>query len=349
MTAALPKAELHCHIEGAAPPRLVRQLAARNGIALHANLFDGDDRFAWRDFSGFLDAYDRASACIRTADDYRDIMYNYLADCAREGAVYVEVFSSPDHAATTGIGYADHLRGLAAGIDAAAAEFGIVSRIIVTCVRHLGPERALDVARAMLAEPHPYVVGFGMGGDEQRYRPADFAPAFRLVADAGYPCTVHAGEMAGPDSVREALAALPVSRIGHGVRASEDTRLLDEIARRSIVLEVCPGSNLALGVYADTAAHPFLRLREAGCRVTLNSDDPPFFGTSIGKEYADAASRFGMGEADLLHITRTAIAGSFADTATKNRLLARIAKQLDEFTSPTATSLSDQSKRRPLS
>lgn len=322
----LPKAELHCHIEGAAAPDLVRRIAERNGVALPDSLFTADGRYVWNDFQSFLAAYDLASSVLRRPEDYRDIMYRYLADCAAEGAIYVEVFSSPDHAAAVGMSYADHLAGLIAAIDAAKAEFGITGRIIVTCVRHLGPDRTLEVARTMVSEPHPYVVGFGMGGDERQYDVADFLPAFRMAADAGYGCTVHAGEVAGPDSVREAITRLPVTRIGHGVRAAENPRLLDDLAKRGIVLEVCPGSNLALGLYPNAEAHPLRRLVEAGCRVTLNSDDPPFFGTSIGKEYADAASVFGLEAETLRRITETALDAAFVDDETRQELRQRAAQ-----------------------
>jgi len=322
--ARLPKAELHCHIEGAVAPDLLRRLAARNGIALPADLFGPGGRYAWSDFSSFLDAYDRVSECLRCPADYRDIIYGYLAGCAAEGAIYVEVFSSPDHAAAVGMSYADHLEGLVAGIDTAYADFGIVGRIIVTCVRHLGPQRAVDIVDSMRAEPHPYVVGFGMGGDEMQYNLTDFVPAFRMADRAGFACTVHAGEVAGPDSVRAAIDLLPVSRIGHGVRASEDPRLLDEIVRRGVVLEVCPGSNLALGLYPDFASHPLPRLLAAGCHVTLNSDDPPFFGTSIGREYANAAQHYGLDTAALLKITETALDAAFVDAETRRSLKQRI-------------------------
>jgi adenosine deaminase len=323
--AALPKAELHCHIEGSATPALVRKLARRNGVDLPDSMFLDEHRFAWTDFNSFLKAYDRACDAMRRPEDYRDVIYDYLARAAREGAIYVELFSSPEHAIDVGMGYAAQLEGLAAGIDAAEADFGIVGRMIVICLRHRGPERALAMARTMLADPHPYVVGFGMAGDELQHTPADFAPAFRLIDEAGYPCTAHAGEVAGADSVRATLDALPVVRIGHGVRASEDPRLLDDIARRGIVLEVCPGSNIALGVYPDHASHPLRRLIDAGCKVTLNSDDPPYFDTTIGKEYAVAADSYGLSPRELLDITRTAVDAAFADEDTKRRLRDRLA------------------------
>jgi len=324
---ALPKVELHCHIEGAMAPALAHAIAKRNDVTLPASLFSGQGSgYAWRDFNEFLMAYDAAAGAMRTSGDYAELMYGYLAACAAEGAIYVEMFTSPDHAITIGLGYAAQLEGLAAGIDRAEAEFGIVSRLVPVCLRHLGPDRALEIARLVVAEPHPYVVGFGMAGDELRHAPADFAPAFRVADKAGLACTVHAGEVAGAQSVRDAIAALPVRRIGHGVRAIEDPALVAELARRGIVLEVCPGSNLALGLYPDAVSHPLRRLLDGGCRVTLNSDDPAFFATSIGNEYAMASSQMGLSASELLAITRTAIDAAFIDDDTRRALRARIDK-----------------------
>jgi adenosine deaminase len=313
----IPKAELHCHLEGSVPPALARELATRNGIALPAGMFNGDGHYAWTDFWSFLDAYDRVCGVLKMARDFGDVIYAYLKGAAAEGAVYVEMFCSPERPASLGISYNAWLSALEDGIDRARRDFGIEGRIIIICIRHLGPERALAMARAMVAEPHPYVVGFGMGGDEAKFHPGDFAPAYRLARDHGYGCTVHAGEVRGPESVWAAIDELPVSRIGHGVRSIEDPRLLDELARRSIVLEVCPGSNIALGLYPDRTAHPLHRLIAAGVRVTLGSDDPPFFHTTLGAEYAHA----GLREEELKQITRTSIEASFADEATKERLL----------------------------
>jgi adenosine deaminase len=326
----IPKAEIHVHIGGAAPPALARRLAARNGLRIDPALFASETTYAWRDFPDFLRAFDAASAVFRKPVDLRDLVYDYLGACAREGAIYVEFFASPDHAADCGISYAGHLRGLIDGIDDAERDFGIVGRIVMICVRHLGPDRALALARRMKAEPHPYVVGIGMGGDETRFHCRDFAPAYRIAADMGLGCTVHAGEIVGAESVRAALDGLPVTRIGHGVRAIEDRRLVDRIAREGIVLEVCPGSNLALKVFPDAAAHPLKRLIDAGCRVSVSSDDPPFFDTSIGREYRRAAEDFELDRRALLSLTRTAIEGSFADHATKSRLLARIAEAANQ-------------------
>ncbi len=316
----IPKAEIHCHLEGSIPPRLALELADRNGLVLPPNLLDANGHYAWTNFWSFLDAYDRVCTALKTPRDFRDVIYTYLAGAAREGAVYVEMFCSPERPAALGISYLHWLEALAQGIDDARREFGIVGRIIIICIRHLGPERAEAMVRAMLAEPHPYVVGFGMGGDEAKFAPVDFAPAYRLAHENGYGCTVHAGEVVGPESVWAAIRDLPVTRIGHGVRSADDPALMEELARRGIVLEVCPGSNVALGLYPDRASHPLHRLIAAGVRVTLNSDDPPFFHTTLGTEY----DLSGLDVRQLRGIARTTIEASFADEATRRQLLERV-------------------------
>jgi adenosine deaminase len=316
----IPKAELHCHLEGSIPPALARELATRNGLELPRGLMGADGFYVWQDFWSFLGAYDRVCMTLRQPRDFGDVLYAYLAGAAREGAKYVEMFCSPERPAALGISYGAWLDSLEQGIDRARRDFGIEGRIVVICIRQLGPDKALAMVRTMVAEPHHYVVGFGMGGDEAQLTPADFAPAYRLAHDKGYGCTVHAGEVLGPESVWAAIRDLPVTRIGHGVRSADDPRLMEELARRGTVLEVCPGSNIALGLYPDRAAHPLHRLIAAGVRVTLGSDDPPFFHTTLGMEYDKA----GLGEAELRAITRTAIEASFADEATKQRLLREI-------------------------
>jgi adenosine deaminase len=309
---AIPKAELHVHLEGTATPDLVRRLAARNGVSLPEGLFRDDETFAWTDFLDFLKAYDMAASVIRTGEDYRDITYEYLSACAAEGAVYVELIASLDHGAAVGLPDDEHVAGIAQGIDDAYAEHGVVGRILSSCVRNFGVPAAEDVARRTLALDHPYIVGWNMGGDEAGFPAEDFARAFATVAEAGLGCSVHAGEHAGPESVRAAVALPGVVRISHGVRAVEDPALVDELAARGIVLEVCPTSNVVLKVYDDYASHPLPALRAAGVPVTLGSDDPPYFGTSIGHEYAVAHEHLGCSTEDLCSITDTALDAAFA-------------------------------------
>jgi adenosine deaminase len=307
------------HLEGTAPPELIRRIAERNGLAVPPGVLAGDGRFAYTGFLDFLRSYDRAASVIRTGHDYRDIAYEYLAGCARQGAVYAELICSPDHARAVGLADEEHLDGVARGIDDARRDHGVEARIQITAIRDLGAPRAAELARYAASAPHPYVVGFNLAGDEQGHPAGDFAEAFAVAAGAGLGCSVHAGEWDGPHSVRAALE-LPVSRIGHGVRSVEDPDLVEELARRGIVLECCPTSNVVLGLFESYERHPLPALRAAGVRVALGSDDPPWFGASIGGEYAVCAERFGFADAALREITRTAIAAAFCDPDLKERL-----------------------------
>lgn len=310
--ATLPKAELHVHLEGTARPALVRRIAERNGLELPAGLMRDEDTFAWTDFLDFLRSYDLAASVIRSGEDYRDVTYAYLSECAAEGAVYVELIASLDHGAAVGLADDEHVAGIAQGIDDAYAEHGIVGRILSSCVRNFGVESAEDVARRTLALDHPYIVGWNMAGDEAGHPPAPYARAFAMVAEAGLGCSVHAGEHAGPESIRGGMALPGVTRISHGVRAIEDPALVDEIAERGLVLEVCPGSNVALGVVASFEEHPLPALREAGVTITLGSDDPPYFATSIGHEYELAHERLGCDVETLRGFTENALNAAFS-------------------------------------
>ena len=318
----IPKAELHVHLEGTAPPDLIRRIAQRNALPVPDGLFSDDERFVYTDFIDFLRAYDDAASVIRTGEDYRDITYEYLRSCADEGAIYVELTASPDHAALVGLSDEEHLDGIARGIDDARAH-GIEGRILISAVRNFGVEQALRVARHAAERPHPYVVGFSMAGDEENYPAHLFAEAYAIVAAAGLGCTMHAGEWAGAESVRAALE-LPITRISHGVRAIEDPALVAEIVDRGITLECCPTSNVVLGVFSSYEAHPLLQLAEAGVRITLGSDDPPYFGASIGGEYEIARERMGFDEERLKAVTATAIDAAFCDESVKTALAARL-------------------------
>ena len=311
---------MHVHLEGTAPPALIRRIAARNGVPVPAGVFGADDRFAYTDFLDFLDTYDRVASVIRSGDDYRDIVYEYLAGCAAEGAIYVELTASPDHAALVGLSDEEHLDGIGRGIDDALRDHGIHARVVVTAVRNFGLEQAVRIARYAAERPHPYVVGFSLAGDEENYPAADYAEAFAIATEAGLGCSVHAGEWAGPQSVRAALD-LPVTRIGHGVRSIEEPALVEELAERGVVLECCPTSNVVLRLFPSYEDHPLPRLREAGVRVTLGSDDPPYFGASIGGEYEVCRRVFGYDDVALREITRTAIDAAFCDEQLKERLI----------------------------
>lgn len=315
-------AEIHCHIEGAAHPDLVARQGKKYGVDISPAIRNG--AYVWDDFTSFLKAYDLAASLFRTSEDYALLAEDYLLSLARDGCIYSEFFISTDHAISAGLSSQDYVEGLAEGMVRAKAATGIEARMIATGLRHMGPQAVERAARWIVANPHPLVTGFGMAGDERMHHPSDFAAAFEIARAAGLGITVHAGELVGAQSVRDALDFLKPSRIGHGVRAIEDMDLVRRIADEGIVLEVCPVSNVALEVFPSFSLHPFRRLHEAGCRVTLSSDDPPHFHTTLAYEYAVARDAFGFGDEELDQFTRTALEAAFIDGETRQRLLEKL-------------------------
>lgn len=316
------KAELHCHMEGAAETALVERLARKYDVDLGNIIKDGV--YCWHDFSSFLNAYDIAASVFRSREDYRLLAYDHYSRLAAQDCIYAEVIASPDHAAVQGLGFTDMIEGIVDGIDDARREFGIEGRIQITCVRHLGPDSAEAVAHMAADNPHPMITGFGMAGDERQFEVEDFAEAFAIAEEAGLGLTAHAGELCGAQSVQNCIDHLGVNRIGHGVRAAESPEVINALLEAGIVLEVCPGSNLALSIFPSAKEHPLRQLHEAGIPVTLNSDDPPFFHTSLANEYHLTKQEFGFDDETLLAITRQAVQAAFVDDATRQRLLKRL-------------------------
>jgi adenosine deaminase len=316
------KAELHCHIEGAASPELVIRQAQKYGKDPSPFIQDGS--FVWHDFTSFLAAYDFSADLFRSEDDYALLADHYLTSLARDGAIYSEVFTSPDHAIRAGLSPQAYTDALGEGMLRAKAKTGIEGRMIVTGVRHVGVEAIEQAARFAARCNHPLVTGFGVAGDERMGDFEDYVRAFEIAREAGLGITIHAGELMGWESVAAALDHIRPSRIGHGVRAIENADLVRRIAEEGIVLECCPGSNIALSVFPDFASHPFPALKDAGCKVTLNSDDPPYFWTSLKREYDIGREHFGMDDKALAAVTRTAIEAAFVDRKTRSDLLSRL-------------------------
>ncbi len=322
MTLHLKKAELHCHLEGAAPPALVLEQAARYGVDTSRFLKDGS--YVWKDFAEFIACYDEVAGVFRTEEDYALLTETYLAELSAINTIYSELFVSPDHGDRIGLGADNYIAGVCEGIRRAKAASGIECRLVVVGERHFGPDRVIAAARYAARRDNPLITGFNMAGEERMGRVADYAAAFDIARDAGLGITIHAGEVCGAFSVADALDLVRPSRIGHGVRAIEDSALVDRLASLGTVLEVCPGSNVALNVFPDFESHPLRRLKEAGVKVTISSDDPPFFHTSLKREYELAATAFRFSEQEINALTRTALQAAFVDEPTRARLLAMI-------------------------
>ncbi len=321
----LPKVELHMHLEGAAPPAFIRGLAKEKNIDI-SGIFRPDGGYAYRDFEHFLSVYEAACTVLTGPEEFRRLVQAVLEQSAENGVVYTETFLSPDFCGGCDLGaWREYLAAMQEAAAEAEAQNGITLRGIVTCIRHFGPEQAKLAARCAAETAGDWIVGFGMGGAENAGEQKDFAWAFDAAREAGLKLTTHAGEWRGPEEVRAALQDLRVERVGHGVRAAEDPALVEEIAERGVTLECCPGSNVFLGVYDRLEDHPIDRLRKAGARVTVSTDDPPFFHTTMRREYRDLAQTFGWDADTLREVNQTALDAAFCDPDTR----ARIAKLLE--------------------
>ena len=226
------------------------------------------------------------------------------------------------HAKLRGMTSNSFLGGIVKGASKAEEEFGIISRYIVNGIRHLGPDSVYDTAKEVLENRHNYVVGFGLAGDELNFPPKLFVKAFDMIKEENFPITVHAGEWDGPEKIREAIKLLHPTRLGHGVRSIEDPMLVDEICNSKIVLEICPTSNVATKIYTNYKEHPVKKLYDKGVKITVNSDDPPFFNATVAGEYK-VMSKLGLSDSELLSLTHNAISYSFCEKSTKNKLLKR--------------------------
>ena len=316
----LPKVELHLHLEGAAPPAFIRGLAKEKKIDI-GGIFDAQGGYAIKDFWHFLKVYEAATSVLTTPEDYARLVRAVLAESAASGVVYGETFVSPDFCGGRDLGaWREYLQAMQ---EASAETPDITLRGIVTCIRHFGPDKAKQTARCAAETAGDWIVGFGIAGDEKIGKPKDFAYAFDMAREAGLHLTAHAGEWGGPESVRDALTALKPQRIGHGVRAIEDLALVDQLAETGVVLEVCPGSNVALGIY-EWRKHPIAELDRRGVKVTISTDDPPFFSTTMEREFVQLHRAFDWDDGQFDRITRQSLDAAFCDADTKARIRKRL-------------------------
>ncbi|WP_133127520.1 adenosine deaminase [Legionella nagasakiensis] len=322
----IKKAELHVHLEGTISPELAHKLAKRNKLPLPAGLITEDGQsYVSRDFLHFLQVFDVVADLIKTPQDYYDITFDYLRANALEHAIYIEMMYSPDHAEkASGIPSIEHLHAIQQAINDAQHQFDIIGRIIIVAVRHFGPDAAVRAAKQIMKESVPCVTGFGLGGDEINFPPKLFSQAYHIAAEAGLHCTVHAGEFAPASGMVEAIEHLPIQRIGHGVQVIHSPETMALVKERDIALELCPSSNIKLGLFQSFADHPFPQLLDAGITISLNSDDPPFMRTTLAQEYAHVQEAYGYSDETMERITAMAIQRAFVDEETRQALLDKL-------------------------
>jgi len=311
----LPKIELHVHLEGSIRPATLLELARHNGASLPADSVEGLEKlYEFTDFNHFVEVWILTTNCLRTGDDFRRVVVDYAAEAASFGAVYVEGIFSPCERVQRGIGWDQIFGGYCDGAVEAYERHGVTVRFTPDLTRGLDPELAEEAARMSVRYAERGVVGLGLGGIESRPA-APYRKAFDIARDGGLGLVPHAGEAAGPDSIREILALDP-ARIRHGFRAVEDRALLAEIVARNIVLDVCPTSNLRTGVVRTLDEHPLPALRAAGALCSINTDDPAMFGTDLGREYEIAAA-LGVTPAEAF---AAGVTGALCDEETRQRL-----------------------------
>jgi adenosine deaminase len=318
---ALPKVQLHCHLEGTVRAETFRALARKYGVAL-GEREDPARTYAFANFGEFLLLFAKVAETLRAPEDYAQMARDYVADAAAQGVAYAEVFISPS--VWTYFHHELDVRATVAAIREALEEaggpLGLEVALIADLTRNFGAERAEATARLALELRDLGVIGVGLGGDEARFPPELYERAFAIAREGGLRTVAHAGEAAGPASVRAAVEVLGAERIGHGVRAIEDPAVVAMLAERRIPLEICPTSNRLTGAVAAGAPHPLGALDAAGCVVTLDADDPALFGTTLLDEYAYVAEAFG--DEAVVRLARNGIEAAFAPEATKERLRA---------------------------
>ena len=314
-----PKIELHVHLEGTIRAPTLLEIARRNDVPLPASTVEElRELYRFQDFDHFIEVWILTTNALRTGEDFRQVVVDYAAEAASHGAVYIEGIFSPAERVARGVAWDTIFSGYCDGAVKAEEEHGVVVRLTPDIYRGASLGEACDVARWAARFKERGIVGLGLGGLEATYPPEPYAPAFAIAKDAGLGSVPHAGEVAGPGSIRGAIDALGADRIRHGIRAIDDPSLVAELADRQLVLDVCPTSNVRTKAVSSLDMHPLPHLVAAGVLCTVSTDDPAMFDTDLGREYA-LLSNMGV---DTAGVYEAGVRGALCDEATRKRLTA---------------------------
>jgi len=332
--AGLPKAELHVHQVGSASPRIVAQLAARHPGPVPADEAALERFFVFDDFAHFIRIYLSVVELVRTPEDVAMLTYEVARDLAAHQVRYAELTVTPYLSVSTALPVEAFLEAVEDARLAAARDLGVRLAWIFDIPADFGLPAAEMTASAALDHDVPGLVGFGIGGSERGFPRSMFRDQFDRARAAGLRSVPHAGETTGPETIWDALRTLGAERIEHGITAVQDPALLEHLAASGVTLDVCPTSNVALGVVPSLAEHPLRALVDAGVRVTVNTDDPPMFGTDLDREYAVAADLLGLDEDGVADLARAAVTASFAPPAVQAELQAEISAYVESRRPP---------------
>ena len=328
----LPKCELHIHIEGSLEPELMFALARRNGIALpYASVEALRRAYRFSSLQDFLDIYYQGMSVLITEQDFYDLAFAYLERAHADNVVHVEMFFDPQGHTARGVEFSTVIAGLHRAITDAERTLGIRASLIMCFLRHLDEADAEKTLDAALAFKHQ-IVGIGLDSSEAGHPPSKFKRVFNRARDAGFFLSAHAGEEGPPSYVWEALDVLGVGRIDHGNRAMEDPVLVGRLAREKTALTVCPLSNLRLRVVDDLKTHPLRRMMDKGLVVTVNSDDPAYFGGYVNQNYRAVSDALGLGRDEIVTIVRNGIEASLMTASEKVKALAEVDRVLATIT-----------------
>ena len=320
----LPKAELHLHIEGTLEPEMMFELAQRNKIDLpYKSVLEIKQAYNFEDLKSFLDIYYQGSEVLQTERDFYDLTWAYLQKAADQNVRHTEIFFDPQTHTDRGIAFETVYQGIYRALEDGKNKLGISSQLILSFLRHLTQEQAF----ATLEQALPYkdtMVAVGLDSAEQGNPPSKFEEVFNKARAEGFLSVAHAGEEGPPEYIWEAINLLEVSRIDHGVRSMEDPELLNYLADKQIPLTVCPLSNIELNVFDSMTEHNLKQLLDEGICVTLNSDDPAYFGGYVAENYQAAQSALNLTEKELYQIAKNSFQASFLPPETKLKLIAEL-------------------------
>lgn len=321
---SLPKAELHVHIEGTLEPEMMFELAARNRVDLpFASVDEVRAAYEFTNLQSFLDIYYQGATVLQTPDDFHDLMWAYLERAAADGVRHTEMFFDAQTHTNRGIGFDVFMPGFAAAMDRATAEFGMTSLLIMCFLRHLPESAAIETLEA--ARPYlDQIAAVGLDSSELGHPPEDFERVFAMARDAGLRSVAHAGEEGPPSFISGALDSLRAERIDHGVTCDQEDGLVSRLATEQIPLTMCPLSNVRLKAFERMEDHNLKRLMERGVKVTVNSDDPSYFGGYIADNYRAVEHGLGLTHAELAVLARNSIEASFLDDEAKAGLIAEL-------------------------
>ncbi len=327
----LPKVELHVHLEGSMRPSVLLELARRNGIDLPVKDESGLKRwFRFTDFEHFVKVYLACSQALRRPEDFQLLVLDVLAEQAYQNVIHTEAHFTISTHLTNGANGGEVLDAMAEAIAEGERRYGVTLRLIPDIVRNVGVEAADQTLEwALAGREKGIVAALGLSGSERLYPNEPYRDHFATALEKGLHRVAHAGEHAGPESIRSSLEVCAAERIGHGVRAIDDPELMAELRASQIPLEVCPSSNVCLGVVPDIPSHPFDRLYRAGLALSINSDDPAFFNTNLTLEYLRLHQTFGYSPAELAGFSLAALRQSFLPDADKAALGESFREQLD--------------------